>query len=600
MKRKIFVFQFTFLYILLLNPIYSVNKYYVNDATHTGDVWCTTGGTVGGTGTNALPYLTLSAAIAVATTGDTIFVDVGNYTDQNLTTKNSGVVIFGVYGKSIFTNGGADSWFINITKNNTVIENLTLSGYNAYDNSVGSGQVLSVLSGVTGVQVLNVTIKNTSVTSPVYGYPIEVASAAVANFSGGGSNCNTYAGGGGIHVNSTATVTINFYLFYGNNNSIQNGAALWIDGGDVSIKNSLFKMNLSDADTYGAAIYMSSGIANVYDCSIDSNKTWLSADAPGGSIFITGGTFKITRSIIKYHMQTGGSTSEGAGIAVTGGTVTIDSTKFSNNSGKATYGTDVYNKGGTVLARNCSFASTAGQIGSNVANSFSITTCGNPSVATGTIKKLDTNTPTYTANPTVPGTSGSCATQIIVLPIELLQFEAACINNQASLIWQTAAEINNHLFTIEKSFDGVQFNSIGKVNGSGNSSHLINYSFTDKALNTENAYYRLSQEDFNGRISRSNIIYVEHFCSTSLAPQITVYPNPSLSGVHMDFKLYAASEVFFEIKNELGQVIKQVPVQSYQGGFQTTYLDINDLLSGVYFIETTINNQAYTHKLIKL
>ena len=50
------------------------------------------------------------------------------------------------------------------------------------------------------------------------------------------------------------------------------------------------------------------------------------------------------------------------------------------------------------------------------------------------------------------------------------------------LSWQTASEINNEKFIVEKSFDANNWFQIGEVKGAGNSANVLNYSFFDDAL----------------------------------------------------------------------------------------------------------------------
>jgi len=93
------------------------------------------------------------------------------------------------------------------------------------------------------------------------------------------------------------------------------------------------------------------------------------------------------------------------------------------------------------------------------------------------------------------------------LPIELVSFTAKSIKHKTILNWTTATEINNEYFEIQKSINGNEFNTIGTVVGNGNSSILINYSYTD--TNSETAYYRLKQVDFNNEFEYSPIVYVQ-------------------------------------------------------------------------------------------
>lgn len=115
--------------------------------------------------------------------------------------------------------------------------------------------------------------------------------------------------------------------------------------------------------------------------------------------------------------------------------------------------------------------------------------------------------------------SGSC-----VLPIELSSFFANCKNNVVELEWETATEKNNKEFSIERSKDGFDWESIGVVKGAGNSASPKFYSFIDPKPSNNILYYRLKQNDFNGESETSRMISVNACKQTS---DIVVYPNPA-------------------------------------------------------------------------
>lgn len=121
------------------------------------------------------------------------------------------------------------------------------------------------------------------------------------------------------------------------------------------------------------------------------------------------------------------------------------------------------------------------------------------------------------------------------LPIELTYFEATEKGSQVDLNWETASEIDNDYFTIERSADGVNFEAIDKVLGAGNSSQAIDYKTIDYNPLNGVSYYRLKQTDFNGEFTYSEIEVVK-FTSSS---DITIYPNPvkdilNIEGVQFD------------------------------------------------------------------
>jgi len=92
------------------------------------------------------------------------------------------------------------------------------------------------------------------------------------------------------------------------------------------------------------------------------------------------------------------------------------------------------------------------------------------------------------------------------LPVNLLDFKAYCDNDVIRLQWQTASELNNDYFILEKSNDGLIYTELAKISGSGNSNSLKNYEFIDFIDNSEIVYYRLSQIDFDGKTSVFNPI----------------------------------------------------------------------------------------------
>ena len=113
-----------------------------------------------------------------------------------------------------------------------------------------------------------------------------------------------------------------------------------------------------------------------------------------------------------------------------------------------------------------------------------------------------------------------------VLPVELLNFSAVLKNNnQVMLTWQTASEINNDFFTVERSEDAVNWDEIEKLTGAGHSKSLLNYTFRDEPPYTEMVYYRLKQTDFDGKFSYSGIQSVTMDLNKNLQPGI--YPNPT-------------------------------------------------------------------------
>lgn len=114
-------------------------------------------------------------------------------------------------------------------------------------------------------------------------------------------------------------------------------------------------------------------------------------------------------------------------------------------------------------------------------------------------------------------TTGGCANQHTVedinspLPVKLLSFngeysrEEGCVK----LDWSTASELNNSHFVIERSHNGIDYEALGMIVGSGNSNSAKKYSFSDPVVKKASFYYRLVQFDFDGTSETFSPVFVK-------------------------------------------------------------------------------------------
>jgi hypothetical protein len=166
------------------------------------------------------------------------------------------------------------------------------------------------------------------------------------------------------------------------------------------------------------------------------------------------------------------------------------------------------------------------------------------------------------------------------LPIELLTFKAQCLNNKALLKWQTASELNNDYFTLEKSFDNQKWTFIAKINAAGNSTSLQNYSFL---MNNEESnkltYFRLKQTDFDGHYSYSSKIILENCVKSPLTFEL--YPNPSNGTHYFNYSGDLSEFVSLKIVNAIGEDFKKFTC------FQSE-INLRNYPAGAYFFSNSI------------
>ncbi|WP_375578255.1 T9SS type A sorting domain-containing protein [Marivirga tractuosa] len=181
------------------------------------------------------------------------------------------------------------------------------------------------------------------------------------------------------------------------------------------------------------------------------------------------------------------------------------------------------------------------------------------------------------------------------LPVELIYFEAEQKQNGVLLEWSTASEKNNSHFEVQKSANGSVFETIGMVDGNGNSSNVIDYAYTDLSKHGNISYYRLQQFDFDGKSEFSDIVKVE-FESKLL--NISLSPNPATHYINIKFDKEVGSSII-QFVNASGHIVKK---ESLEEG-TNVQLDISDLSTGYYQIiiwsETEKGLVSSNSKLIK-
>jgi len=185
------------------------------------------------------------------------------------------------------------------------------------------------------------------------------------------------------------------------------------------------------------------------------------------------------------------------------------------------------------------------------------------------------------------------AGQLSPLPIELMSFNANCESGNVVLSWTTATEKNNDYFTLLRSIDGVNFESIGNVNGSGNSTTAISYDFIDRTSNGLSYYYKLSQTDFDGTESTFGPIR-----STPCSLNGILTANAYQTGQDEISVLIgnpAESQVSVKLFSLDGKLI-MVHDQAYSQGEHLIRMNTSSLATGIYVVRVQSGQETVSIK----
>jgi hypothetical protein len=183
-------------------------------------------------------------------------------------------------------------------------------------------------------------------------------------------------------------------------------------------------------------------------------------------------------------------------------------------------------------------------------------------------------------SPFIVGTPG-------VIPIELLSITAKAVNNTNVVAWETATEINNKGFDVQRKTANGTWESLGFVEGANKPS---TYTFEDKGP-LSISYYRLRQMDFDGKESLSKVVSV----AQNQKGQIRISPNPTSDKVNI---LLSNNDRFESTTVTVYDLIgRQVLTQKTTAN--AVELDMSNLAKGTYLVKIDANNSVYTEKIIR-
>jgi hypothetical protein len=194
---------------------------------------------------------------------------------------------------------------------------------------------------------------------------------------------------------------------------------------------------------------------------------------------------------------------------------------------------------------------------------------------------------------TVTGYTGTFSPFIVaapgsVLSVELTSFKATPLSKTNLLTWETASEINNKGFDVQRQAANGAWESLGFVNGTGKAS---TYAFEDKGP-LSISYYRLRQIDFDGSETLSKIVSVRQ----DGKGRISITPNPTSDKVTINLSQNdgATATTTIILYDMTG---RQVLTQRATG--EAIQLDLSNLAKGMYVVTVQSNNAVYQQKIIR-
>lgn len=200
------------------------------------------------------------------------------------------------------------------------------------------------------------------------------------------------------------------------------------------------------------------------------------------------------------------------------------------------------------------------------------------------------------------------------IPVEITAFTGRTDGSDVELSWKTASETNNAGFRIQRKSatpDGTgdpdaeapfrrngstEWTRVGFVEGSGTTSQVQSYRFTDEDLpyQPDALTYRLEQVDTDGSVHPLKEITVQR--RVEEVTLLGTAPNPARRQATVRYAVPGQTDVTIRLFDMLGRQVLSRTHRTVMGR-QKTRLDVSGLSNGAYFLRLYANGRTRTQKL---
>lgn len=526
--------------------------------------------------------LTLGAGATLTVTGSITNSYVGSITTRTI----SGGTI------NVTTESLGDNLILNLSGTSLNVTNGFTINYRAgltmTNSSMSIGGALTDNSGQGPITVNNSTLAIGGNFSVGDNAPVTITNSSVVTVG------NNYSNGNSVHFTLTnssfstvGTVSINQFGDYDLTNSTftSGGSMTTHNSVDIDMDNS--DLNITSGNLlvggYASVTMVNGSELNVYDGNLQTeDQADIYADA--SDIYVDGdfnndyfadldllnGSSMVVTGDFNNGINPYGGTVNSGSVNVDGSDLTIGGTLTSYNY------SDITVDGGGSIA-----------VGEDVINGpdspTTITVTDGTFSYGGTL--TDPSGGVSSGSGDLACTDGCCGSGCAALPVELLSFSISKINTEYVLDWETASEKNNDYFSIERSFDGLNYQLMDRVGGAGTCKEKHSYSWSE--INQLGlVYYRLSQTDFDGS---TEILAVKALNLEDEFSNLIIYPNPvaSASMVYIN----GADVENISLLDINGRMI--LTISGSTSGFRLPV----DIKPGMYFLQLTIAERAVTERI---
>ncbi|MFN5417846.1 MAG: lectin-like domain-containing protein [Flavobacteriia bacterium] len=208
-----------------------------------------------------------------------------------------------------------------------------------------------------------------------------------------------------------------------------------------------------------------------------------------------------------------------------------------------------------------------------------------------------TNTPYFGFTASTGGVNNtqSFCNPPLLLPVELMSFNAYCFKNYRKIYWTTASENNNAYFTVEKSYDGVHFSTLEIVPSNSLKNGITSYEISDEDLTIKTVYYRLSQTDLNGVTKTFDMISSN--CNTKINSLTIENVFDNSEEIILDINCINEIEHHIKLIDNTGRIVME-KILNPSKGMNNVQLSKEKLSTGLYILQIENDSQKVSKRFL--
>ncbi|MBI2731389.1 MAG: T9SS type A sorting domain-containing protein [Sphingobacteriales bacterium] len=233
--------------------------------------------------------------------------------------------------------------------------------------------------------------------------------------------------------------------------------------------------------------------------------------------------------------------------------------------------------------------------GGNIVGSTSGTTITADTTGTYVVtQQLMAVCPAYAIDSVIVTVDPVCTT----LPCDLLGFNASLQKGMVKLDWETLCRQPVNYFELQRSTDGINFNTINYIDAGDILNQKINYSDFDNlaGVNASAVYYRVKAVGNKAEGKYSQVVKIS--LGNMISTKIILIPNPVVSSMLVNIDATTAGTVELKFYSGEGKLMKVVSSAVQKGLNTLTVSGFQGWERGLYYVIISAGDKTYTEKIM--